>query len=1078
MHGLISWFARNGVAANLLMVAILAAGVWSGFNQIVLQQFPDFPLRLITISVLYRGSTPGEVEQSIVTRLEENLYDIEGIEELTATATANVGTVVLEIEEGYNLSEKLDEVTNRVSTIRTFPPEAERPQISLASRSERVITLVLSGDLSEKEVKSLGEQIRDEVANYPGITLTSLKAVRPYEIAIEVSEATLRQYGLTFDQITRAIRTSSVDLSAGSVKTETGRILLRTNQQAYNYEDFASINLMTRADGTKLRLGDIATIIDGFDETPIVANFNGERAIAIDVFRTGSQNVIEIGDQVKEFIALKQRQLPEGIRLSYWDDDTYRIKVRLATLQDSAILGFLLVVGILSLFLRPSLAFWVAWGIPIAFAGTFFILPFLGVTLNVVTLMAFITTLGIVVDDAIVTGENVFQHMQRGAKPLTASINGTNEVAVPVVFGVITTMVAFYPLMMQSGTMGSIFSNIPIVVIPVLFFSLIESKLILPAHLKHCTHLMDVRQKQNPFTRFQRFFADGLERFILKFYRPVLNWALINRYVALSIFVGFLLVFVALVFGERIGFRSFPNVPSDTTTITLQMPAGTTFETTQEKVAMIEACVLQLKKDVNERSGETVIRNVFATAGGQPFGRGRRRSASALEAGVAEMGEILIELTPAETLDVAYGSRDLVMELRQLVPPIPEAEQLNFSFSRFDSGAAMTFELIHPNIDWLKAASADLQRKLSTFDGVYDIEDSYERASEEYELDLKPEAEYLGVTAANLAQQVRTAFFGTEAQRIQRGRDEVRVMVRYPEQERRSLGSLQSMMIRTATGVEVPFETVAEIVPGKSLPSIRRVDRKRIIQVRGDADSLETDTDAIQFEILDEYLPELAATKYPGMEFGLRGFAADARDNQREMVLGIYFILGVIYALLAIPFRSYVQPLIVMSAIPFGVVGALIGHWIMARVFGWNNGAPIITLQSIFGMMALSGVVVNDSLVMVHFMNRKINEGMQLGEAVRLAGVRRFRPIMLTSATTFFGLGPLMFEDSPQAAFLVPMAISLAWGILFATTITLVLIPVLVLIFNDLKQFFFKLYNINPTAHGDEEALSPSPTQR
>ena len=345
MHGLISWFARNGVAANLLMVAILAAGVWSGFNQIVLQQFPDFPLRLITISVLYRGSTPGEVEQSIVTRLEENLYDIEGIEELTATATANVGTVVLEIEEGYNLSEKLDEVTNRVSTIRTFPPEAERPQISLASRSERVITLVLSGDLSEKEVKSLGEQIRDEVANYPGITLTSLKAVRPYEIAIEVSEATLRQYGLTFDQITRAIRTSSVDLSAGSVKTETGRILLRTNQQAYNYEDYASINLMTRADGTKLRLGDIATIIDGFDETPIVANFNGERAIAIDVFRTGSQNVIEIGDQVKEFIALKQRQLPEGIRLSYWDDDTYRIKVRLATLQDSAILGFLLVVG-------------------------------------------------------------------------------------------------------------------------------------------------------------------------------------------------------------------------------------------------------------------------------------------------------------------------------------------------------------------------------------------------------------------------------------------------------------------------------------------------------------------------------------------------------------------------------------------------------------------------------------------------------------------------------------------------------------------------------------------------------------
>ena len=1072
MHRIIAWFARNGVAANLLMVAILAGGIWSGFNRIVLQQFPDFPLRFITVSMLYRGATPGEVEQSIITRLEENLYDIEGLKEMTATATANMGTVMLEIEEGYNLSEKLDEVTNRVSTIRALPPEAERPQISLASRSERAITLVLSGDLSEKEAKNLAEQIRDEVASLPDVTLTSLKAVRPYEIAIEVSEATLRQYGLTFEQIARAIRRSSVDLSAGSVKTETGRILLRADHQAYDFEDYSSITVMTRSDGSKLRLGDIATVIDGFDETPIIAQFNGERAIAIDVFRAGKQNVIEIGRQVKEYIANKQQQLPEGIRLSFWDDDTERIKVRLATLQDSAILGFLLVVIILSLFLRPSLAFWVALGIPIAFAGTFLVLPYLGVTLNVVTLMAFITTLGIVVDDAIVTGENVFQHMQRGEKPLMASIKGTNEVAVPVIFGVITTMVAFYPLMMQSGRMGSIFANIPIVVIPVLFFSLIESKLVLPAHLKHCKYLMDVRKKQNPITRFQRFFADGLERFILKYYRPVLNWALINRYASLSIFVGFLLVFVALVFGERIGFRSFPNVPSDTTTITLQMPAGTTFETTREKVAMIEASALQLKEDVNERFGDTVIRNVFATAGGQPFGRSRRRSATPA-AGVAEIGEILIELSPAETLEVSYGSRELITELRQLIPPIPEAEQLNFSFSRFDSGAAMSFELIHPDVEILKAASVDLQRKLSTYDGVYDVEDSYERAADEYELDLKPEAEYLGVTAVNLAQQVRSAFFGTEAQRIQRGRDEVRVMVRYPEEERRSLGSLQTMMIRTATGAEVPFQTVAEIVPGKSLPTISRVDRKRIIQVRADADSLVTDTDAIQFEILDDYLPELAATKYHGMEFQLRGFAADARENRREMFMGIYFILGVIYALLAIPFRSYVQPLVVMSAIPFGVVGALIGHWIMATVFGWNNGAPIITLQSIFGMMALSGVVVNDSLVMVHFMNRKVKGGMPLAEAVRLAGVRRFRPIMLTSATTFFGLGPLMFEDSPQAAFLVPMAISLAWGIVFATCITLVLVPVLVLIHNDLKQFFCRLYNIDPNTHRDEEVEAP-----
>lgn len=1081
MHSMIAWFARNGVAANLLMVAILAGGIWSISSRIVLQEFPEFPSRSISVSVSYRGSTPGEIEKAIVTRLEETLYDIEGVKEMEARANSSSGSVTLEIEDGYNLSEKLDEVTNRVSTIRTFPPEAERPQISLRTRSERVVTMVLSGNLSEKELTRLGEQIRDEVSNIPGITLAALKAVRPYEIAIEVSEAILRQYGLSFNQITQAIRSSSVDLSAGSVKTETGRILLRTNEQAYNHEDYSNVTILTRADGTKIKLGDIAAVIDGFDETPIEANFNGKRAIAIDVYRTGLQNIIEIGDSVKEYIANKQGLLPGGIELSYWDDDSERIKVRLATLQDSAIMGFALVVIILSLFLRPTLAFWVAWGIPIAFSGTFLILPFMGLSLNVITLMAFITTLGIVVDDAIVTGENVFQHMQRGEEPLDASINGTNEVAVPVIFGVITTMVAFFPLVMQSGIGGSIYKNIPMVVIPVLFFSIIESKLVLPAHLKHCSHLAKTQTKQNIFTRFQRFFADGLERSILKYYRPLLNWALINRYVSTAIFIGLLVVFVALVFGDRIGYRRRTSTPRDTTTITLMMPAGTNFEVTKQKVDLIEAVALNLKKDVNERFGMEVVKNVFATAGGQPFGDGGRRRGGGPSAGVAEAGEILIELTPSETRSVNYGSRDLVREMRELTPPIPEAEQLNFSFERGGRGAVMTFEISHPDVETIKEASADLQRKLASFEGLYDIEDSYERANDEFELDLKPEAEYLGVTASNLAQQVRTAFFGSEAQRIQRGRDEIRVMVRYPENERRSLASLHTMMIRTANGTEVPFETVAEVVPGKSLPSIQRVDRKRIIQVRADGDTQELDIESMEEEILNDYLPELVATKYPGMTFEVRGRAAEARDNQNEMIMGIYIILAVVYALLAIPFRSYFQPIIVMSAIPFGVVGAILGHFFMAKLFGFNNGTPIITQQSIFGMMALSGVVVNDSLVMVHFMNRKVKEGMSLNEAVRLAGVRRFRPILLTSLTTFFGLAPLMFEDSPQAAVLVPMAISLAWGIVFATAITLILVPVLVLVYNDLTQSFYKLYNIDPNAHRledeedeDDEILSPA----
>jgi multidrug efflux pump subunit AcrB len=1068
MHSIISWFARNGVAANLLMVALVAGGIWGG-TKIVLQEYPDRPYRIVTVSVVYRGSTPGETEQSIVTRLEEALYDVEGILEMTGRATASQGSVSIEFEEGYDLSEKLDEVTNRVSTIRTFPPEAERPQISIYSRSERVITVVLSGDLTEKESKILGEQLRDEISNIPEISIVALKAVRPYEIAVEVSESTMRQYGLSFDQITRAIRNSSVDLSAGSVKTETGRILLRTNQKAYRQDDFAAITVLTRSDGTKIRLSDIAEVKDGFSEIPIVSKYNGKRAIAIDVFRSGNQNIVDIGDKVREFVEAKQAQLPDGITLNYWDDDSERIKIRLITLKDSAILGFVLVVLILSLFLRPVLAFWVALGIPIAFGGAFFILPYLGVSLNIATLIAFILTLGIVVDDAIVTGENVFQYMQRGVSPMEATIEGTNEVSIPVIFGVLTTMVAFTPYLLMTGTRGAIYGSIPVVVIPVLFFSLLESKLILPAHLKHSKSLGRKDKNLGVFSRFQRLFADGLEKFVLNYYRPFLNILLIHRYATFSVFLGLLVVFISLVAGNRIAYRASVTAPSDTTTIALLMPAGTNFEVTQEKVNMIEKVALKLKNDVNERFGTTVIKNVFATAGGMPFQAvGFRRTSPV--AGVAEMGEILIELTPSEIRDVEYSSRDLVNEIRKLVPPIPEAEQFSFSFER-DESKVMTFNLALPNVEMLKLASADLKAKLASFEGLYDIEDSYERSNDQFNLGLKPEAQFLGVTAQNLAQQVRTAFYGTEVQKIQRGRDEIQVMVRYPEKDRRSLASLNNMMIRTATGNEVPFETVATILPDKSLPSIRRLDRKRVITVEANGDPDKLDVTSMENEILYDFLPYLAATKYPGMTFEPYGRSANIRKANVEMTKGIYLVIAVIYALLAIPLKSYIRPLIVMSAIPFGVVGAIAGHWIMSDIFGFNNGSPVITQTSIMGMMALAGVVVNDSLVMVDFMNQQLKKGRPIEEVVRLAGVRRFRPILLTSLTTFFGLMPLMFEDSPQAAWMIPMAISLGWGIVFATAITLLLVPVLILIFNDFTQFMYKLYGIDLAAHDVEDTV-------
>lgn len=1067
MNKLIEWFTKNGVAANILMAAIFASGAYSLWTKMIFQEFPDYPSRVINVSVQYRGSTPTEVEQAVLVRLEEVLFDLEGLKEMESRATSNGGTVSLEIEDGYALGEALDDVTNRVATIRTFPAETERPQISIADRRERVITVVVAADLSERELKHLGEQLRDEIANLPAVSITSLKAVRPYEISIEVLESDLRKYGLTFDDVVRAIRSHSIDLSAGSIRSEGGNVQLRTSQQAYTQDDFESITIITTEDGTRLTLADVAKITDGFDEIPIRPQFNGKRAVAIDVFRTGNQNILEIGGAVKQFIAEKQRELPEGIQLDYWQDDSRRIQARLDTLTDSAVLGFCLVLVILSLFLRPSLAFWVSLGVPIAFSGAFFLLPLWGVSLNLITMFAFILVLGIVVDDAIVTGENVYQHMQRGEDSLTASIKGTQEVAVPVIFGVLTTMVAFYPLSVMSGFRGNFFKQIPIVVIPVLLFSLIESKLILPAHLKHSRSLAAQAGDRHWLTRGQRFFADGLERFVMRIYRPFLDRVLHYRYASLAVFLGLFIVFIGAMFTGFIRFTPFPNIPRDQIAITLQMPVGTDIEKTDQIIRRVELAALQLKADLRESLGTDIIANVFATSGGQPFGSGWGGGS----AGVAEQGEVVVEMVTNTDGSLTMSSREISQQLRQRVGPVPEAEQLNYAFAR-GGGGALSIQLVGPRIDQLVEVSQKVQRKLATYPGLYDIQDSFESANQELELKLKPQATNLGITAQNLATQVRQAFFGAEAQRIQRGRDDVRVMVRYPLEARRSLAALNRMMIRTQDGQEVPFEEVAEVVPGKALPSIRRVDRNRIVRVSAEGDPDEVDIDGIESEIISLHLPEILR-EHPGVSYSLEGRAQQTRDNNREFYAGCIFVLIALYVLLAIPFKSYTQPFIVMAAIPFGVVGAVLGHRVMDGIYqligAANNPATTVTMLSLLGILALSGVVVNDSLVMVDYINRRMREGMPLGEAVRLAGVKRFRPILLTSLTTFAGLLPLMFETSVQAMFLIPMAISLGWGIIFGTFITLLLIPTVTLIFDDIRKFFAWVYD------RDEYAKKPEP---
>ncbi len=1057
MDKMIEWFTKNGVAANILMFAILLTGGYMGFKKVVLREWPDYLQREIEISVTYRGSTPAEVEESIVMRIEEAVFDVAGIKEMESRSAEGSGRVTLEIEEGYDMGEVLDQVKDRVDSINTFPVEAERPRVSLDTFTERLIAVVISGNLNERDLMRLGENVRDDLTGLPNITMVSMKVARPYEIGIEISEDTLKQHGLTFDQIVSAVRNSSINLSAGSVRTEAGDILLRTTNQAYNYEDFSKIVVYSRDDGTRLTLSDIAKVNDGFDETPLISNYNGKRCVVLDVYRSGDQNLIVLADEVKNYLKERQATLPEGVELSYWSDDSERVKERLKTLSGSAIFGFVLVLIVLSLFLRPSLAFWVSLGIPVAFSGSFIMLYLWDVSLNLSTLFAFILVLGIVVDDAIVTGENVFRKMQEGESPLDASINGTQEVATPVVFGVLTTIVAFYPLQAMTGFMGNNLKQISYVVIPVLLFSLIESKLILPSHLKHCSNIgtgTSGRERLNFILRIQRKVADGLEKGINLVYKPVLEVCLRHKYVTFSLFIGVLAIVWSLVETNRIQSSFYPRIPSDQVTIRLTMPSGTPFETTNGHIRRMEGIALQYKKEINEKYGQEMIRNIFATAGGQPM----YRSYGTRSVGVAELGEVVIELAPYEEHGLNYGSAEATADLRAAIGTIPDAEQLSLGFLR-GGGSGVYLRLTSPSFDDLKVASLQLQDKLKEYEGLNEITDSFESAKSEFELLLKPQAEYLGITASNLARQVRQAFFGTEAQRIQRGRDDVRVMVRYPEAQRKSLSTLDSMMIRTPNGTEVPFDTVAEIKPGKSLPAIYRVDRMRQLSVSATADSDELDVDAIVAELERDFMPGLVG-QYVGMNYVKSGNARQQEEDARNIRFNTMLVIIGVYVLLAIPFRSYVKPFIVMSVIPFGIVGAILGHvimdWILSAVWG---GGVTVNIMSRLGFLALSGVVVNDSLIMVHFINARVKAGESLSSAVRSAGVRRFRPILLTSMTTFAGLLPLMFEQSQGSKFMIPMAISLGWGVVFATVITLILVPINTLILDDLKRAFRAYWN-------------------
>ncbi|WP_432454968.1 efflux RND transporter permease subunit [Agarivorans sp. QJM3NY_29] len=1030
MHGLIAWFARNHVAANLLMVLIVGLGLYSARYRLPLEVFPEFELDMVNVSIALPGSSPEESEQSLAIRIEEAISDIEGIDQISSISQEGAARVSAEVNPHYVTRDVMDDIKSRIDAINTFPSDAERPVVSLSQRKRETISVAVSGALQTKELRLLAEQIRDELLQLPELSQVELDAVAPYEISIEVSERKLREYGLSLSKVAESIRLASLDLSAGSVKTQGGEILLRTKGQAYIGEEFANLLIISQADGTRIKLADIATVVDGFEETPIVNRFNKQPAVMIEVYRVGDQSAIVVADAVKNYILEKQSQLPTGVSVNYWRDRSSVVKARLNTLKNSALQGCLLVALLLAIFLRPAIAVWVCVGIPLSFMGGLLVMPTLDVTINIISLFAFIMVLGILVDDAIVTGENIYTHLKAGEEPLYAAIKGTQEVAVPVTFGVLTTVAAFLPLLMIDGVRGKIFAQIPMIVIPVLLFSLIESKLILPAHLKHLKPLN--KNHSSRFNRWQHAIADGFENAILRFYQPLLKRALSRRLLTLSLAISIFLVVLSLATSGWVRFVFFPRVPSETARASLVLPAGTSFNITDNYIQRIFEAARQLQDQYRDsESGESIILNILATSG----------SSGGSGSGQSNTGRVMFEIEPPESRTNPVTSADLVRQWRQLIGPLPGAESLTFRAEIGRGGSPLDIQLSSNDFSAMSQVAELTRKKLAEYPAVFDIEDSLANGKQELQLNIKPQAQALGLSLNELAQQVRSAFFGYQVQRIQRGREDVKVYVRYPADERHSQYNLNKMLIRTASGAELPFDEVATLRPSQSPATITRIDRLRTQNIRADVNKQQANIEVIKSE-LQQWLTQTLAS-YPEVNFSLEGEAKEQRESFTSLAIGLAFVLFVIYGLLAIPFRSYLQPLVVMSIIPFGLVGAVLGHMIMGMS---------LTVMSMMGMLALTGVVVNDSLVLVDYINQQRAKGIDLFSAVTKAGVARFRAVILTSLTTFAGLMPLIFEKSTQAQFLIPMAVSLGFGIIFATIVTLLIVPVNYLLLEDARQ--------------------------
>jgi multidrug efflux pump subunit AcrB len=1035
--GVIAWFASNHVAANLLMLLIIAFGIVSALT-IRKQTTPDFELNTIQIRVPYLGAAPQEVEEGVVIKVEEAIQDIDGIVEINSVAREGMGSVTAEVATGEDINEILSEIKTRVDAISTFPALTEKPVIRKQEIPIHIVFVSIYGNLDDFARKRIAQDVRDELMTIPSVNQVQILGDRDYEISIEVSEHVLRQYGLTMSEISQAIKNSSIDMPGGAIKSAGGDILLRTEGQVYTGQEFAELVLRTYPDGTRLTLGDIATIEDGFVESDGYGRFNGQPTAIMRVLAGGAQNELTTAAAVQEYIEKKSASLPDGVMMESWVDRAWYLQGRLDMMMKNMFQGALLVCLILSLFLRMKVAGWVIVGIPITFFGALWLMPYgpWPVTINFISLFAFIMVLGIVVDDAIIIGESVYTKIRADGHTLDNVIRGANRVAIPATFGVLTTMAAFAPMLFVGGIVGPFFEAMSVVVILCLMFSLVESKLILPAHLVRANiKPVDEKDLFDPqrtigrweciprfFQKIQRRTQHGLHTLIHDKYVRLLEKVLDNRGLTFSIFAAVLILTIGVINSGIVRIVLFPEVPGDFIQVQMTMQNGTAPQVRNVALERLEKTILDINAEYaesNPGSNDPVDHVAVFTNGDTS-------------------GTVLAELYKGD--DRPMQADEITNLWREKVGEIAGIKELTFADGTHIGGAApLGFNFSGGNYASLENIAIELEDHLSQYNGVFDIRNSSNTGGEEIKLEIKPEAEALGLTLSSLGRQVRQAFYGEEAQRIQRGKDELKVMVRYPRDDRRSIADLENMRIRTPAGDEVPFYSVANISFDKAFSSITRQNRQRTITVSADIDPEVVEPGVITKEISEEYIPGLLS-RYPGVGFSLEGASLEEQEFVRNLSIASVAALFLIYALIAIPLHSYTQPLIIMSIIPFGLIGAVFGHIILGKA---------ISMYSLFGLIALAGVVVNDSLIMVDFINKARMDGVPAKEAVLQSGTQRFRPIILTSLTTAFGLLPIMLETSLQAQFVIPMAISMSFGIIFATVITLFLIPSLYLLMGD-----------------------------